>query len=79
MEKEAVEELEEDGEEIGERNDRRKRTTSSRMSSSQRLSLSPSDAKIRMSSSSTGSVKICASCGFVADAGPSWTGVLNCQ
>ena len=75
---EVDDELDEDaGDE--ERNDRRKRTTSSRMSSSHRLSLKPSDARIRMSSSSTGSVKVCASCGFVADAGPSCTGVLNCQ
>ena len=60
-----------------ERKERRKRMTSSRISSSHRLSLKPSDAKIRMSSSMTGRVKTCASCGLVAEAGPNWTGVLN--
>ena len=57
--------------------DWRKRMTSSRMSSSQRLSLSPSDARTRMSSACTGTVNTWASRGRVADAGPSWTGVLN--
>ena len=59
--------------------DRRKRMTSSRMSSSHRLSLSPSEASTRMSSASTGTVNTCASRGRVDDSGPSCTGVLNCE
>jgi hypothetical protein len=59
------------------RNVRRKRTTSSSISSSHRLSLSPSDARTRMSSARTGSVITCAAPGRVLHAGPSCSGVLN--
>ena len=55
----------------------RKRTTSSSTSSSHRLSLSPSEARTRMSSARTGSVNTCAAPGVVLDAGPSCSGVLN--
>ncbi len=58
-------------------NVRRKRTTSSNISSSHRLSLSPSEARTRMSSAHTGSVITCAALGGVLEAGPSCSGVLN--
>lgn len=58
-------------------NERLKRTTSSRMSSSHRLSLKPSDARTRMSSFLTSMENVWASCGRVGEHGPSWTGVLN--
>lgn len=56
----AVEDADEDGEE-GPMKLFRKRTTSSRISSSQRLSLNPSDARTRISSSCTGRVNTFAS------------------
>jgi hypothetical protein len=57
----------------------RKRTTSSSTSSSHRLSLSPSEARTRMSSARTGSAITCAALGGVLDTGPSCSGVLNWQ
>ena len=54
-------------------------TTSSNTSSSHRLSLKPSEASMRMSSCSMGSVNVCACVrGVVDERGPSWRGVLNC-
>lgn len=66
-----------ENEDMGDINDRLNRTTSSSISSSQRLSLNPSEAKMRMSSCCTGMENVCASCGRVGDAGPSCTGVLK--
>ena len=62
---------------VAERNVRRKRTTSSTTSSSHRLSLSPSEARIRISSACTGIVNTRAALGSVLDRGPSCNGVLN--
>ena len=60
-------------------NKRRKRTTSSRMSASQRLSERLSEARIRMSSYCTATVNARTFCGRVEDDLSSWTGVLNCE
>jgi hypothetical protein len=54
-------------------------TTSSNTSSSHKLSLKPSEASMRISSCSMGSVNVCAWVrGVVDERGPSWRGVLNC-
>jgi hypothetical protein len=55
-------------------------TTSSNTSSSHKLSLSPSEASIRISSCSMGSVNVRAWVeGLDGESGPSCTGVLNCR
>jgi hypothetical protein len=55
-------------------------TTSSNTSSSHKLSLSPSEASMSISSCSMGSVNVRAWVdGLEGDKGPSWTGVLNCM
>lgn len=53
-------------------------TTSSNTSSSHKLSLSPSEARMRISSCSMGSVNVRAWVeGLDGESGPSWTGVLK--
>lgn len=58
--------------------------TSSRTSSSHKLSLSPSDERMRISSACTGRVKVCGCTGrevdgVSGDGGPSWRGWLYCE